>query len=455
MENMIQKQVDVAIVGAGIAGLTAARELKKAGKSYTILEARERVGGRTLEGELAGQVFDLGGQWVGPQQKRIMKMLGELGLETFPQYTEGFQLLEMGGKVGKYKGVIPRLPIFALLSADRGIKKLNRMAGALDKERPWDFVHARELDEISVEDWILQNIKIKKSRELIRIGVRAINSVEASEMSMLHFLSYIRGAGSFEQLADVEGAAQQDRILGGAFQIARKLAEIVGPENVVLSSPVRRIDQSEGGVRVYSLKAEVEARDVIVAMAPNMTLGIEFTPDPPAEYTALARRMPMGSVIKVLLAYERPFWRDNDFSGMAVSDKGPFGPVFDACLPDDPRGYLVGFLEGAEGRRFALETEEARKAAVIENLVRWFGAGAANPLAYVDKNWSLDPWSGGCYTGIMTPGTMSTYGRFIREPFGRIRWAGTETATEWMGYLDGAVESGERAVREILSVPGD
>ena len=391
---MRKKQTDVVIVGAGISGLTAAYELKKAGKKTLVVEARDRVGGRTMPGELQGQPFDLGGQWVGPEQRRIMQLCADLGLETFPQYDSGYQLLEMRGKVGKYKGVIPKLPIFALLSADRAIKRINRIASELELLSPWNAPFAEKLDGITAETWIRKNVRTETARELIRIATRAIFSAEPSEVSMLFFLSYIRGAGSLEQLADVQGAAQQDRIQGGAFQIALRLAERVGKASILLNSPVRSIEQSARGVRLISDRWDIQAKKAIVALSPNLILGINFGTQAPVERLALARRMPMGSVTKAIIGYERPFWRDSGMAGMAVSDKGPFGPVFDACQPGDSRGYLVGFLEGEEGRRFALSSEEERRKAIVATLVRLFGSEAARPTGYIEKNWTMDEWSG-------------------------------------------------------------
>lgn len=443
--------VDVAILGAGIAGLTAAYRLVQAGKSVLVLEGRDRVGGRTLEGRLLGQPFDLGGQWVGPDQTRIMALLKELELKTFPQYLQGLSLLELQGKITRYRGVIPRLSIFTLLALDRTIKRINRLAGLVDPVRPWDAPYARQLDLVSVESWLRSHVSSEKARAMVRILVRAVLSAEASEVSMQFFLTYIRSAGSLETLTDVEGAAQQDRIAGGAFQIARRLADRVGVERIRLNSPARRVEQSAEGVRVITPAGAIEARYAVLAMSPNLTLNIDFAPERPVLYDALARRMPMGSVTKALIAYETPFWRAKGLAGLAASDRGPFGPVFDAGLPDDPRGYIVGFLEGDEGRRFALRDEAGRRAAILKNLSEWFGPEAADAIGYIEKDWSVDPWSGGCYTGFMTPGTMTTFGAQLREPFGRIHRAGTESAVRWQGYFDGAVESGERVCAEILA----
>ncbi|MEQ9366489.1 MAG: FAD-dependent oxidoreductase, partial [Leptospirales bacterium] len=339
--------VDVAVLGAGIAGLTAAYRLSQAGKSVLVLEGRDRVGGRTLEGRLLDRSFDLGGQWVGPGQNRILALLKELELETFPQYLRGDSLLELQGRIIKYSGVIPRLSLFTLLALDRTMKRVNRMAAKIDPARPWDAQDARELDLVSVEGWLRSHVSSTRVRVLVRMLVRAVLSAEPSEVSMQFFLTYVRSAGSLETLTDVDGAAQQDRIVGGAFQIARRLAGRVGLDRVLLNTPARRIEQSETGVRILSAGGRViEARFVVLAMSPNLTLKIDFAPERPPLYDSLARRMPMGSVTKALIAYAAPFWRAKGFSGLVASDRGPFGPVFDAGLPDDDRGYLVGFLEG-------------------------------------------------------------------------------------------------------------
>lgn len=447
---------DVVIAGAGISGLYTAKLLKDAGIPVIVTEARERVGGRTLEGSIAGRSFDLGGQWIGPGQKRINKLCKELGLTVFPQHEEGYQLLEISGKLSKYKGVIPKLPVFALLSADRAIKKINQKAAGLDRSRPWQHAEADALDRLTAEDWIRSEIYTEKARELIRMAVRAIVSAEPSEISMLFFLYYVSQAGSVEQLADVKDAAQQDRIQEGAFQIARRLAGFLTGDELLLNSPVRRIDQSSpDSITVEAGELKIRASKAVVALSPALTTSIEFSGslnEPVrAGRLALARRMPMGSVIKVMVAYDRPFWRENEMSGMVVSDEGPFGPVFDACFPGDPRGYLVGFIEGEQARKYALNSEEERKSAVTACLVRWFGNQALALTGYTEKNWIADPYSGGCYTGLMIPGTLTSYGKTLREPCGNLHWAGTETATEWTGYFEGALEAAERVAGEICN----
>jgi monoamine oxidase len=161
--------------------------------------------------------------------------------------------------------------------------------------------------------------------------------------------------------------------------------------------------------------------------------------------------MPMGSVIKCIAAYEKPFWRSRGLSGEGFSEVGPLTVTFDDSPHDGSQGALIGFILGDAAREWSGADEEARKEAVLNCWTRLFGAAAARPVAYVDKDWPAEEWSRGCYVGVMPPGVMSQCGAALREPCGRIHWAGTETANEYAGYLDGAVESGYRASAEVLS----
>jgi monoamine oxidase len=159
----------------------------------------------------------------------------------------------------------------------------------------------------------------------------------------------------------------------------------------------------------------------------------------------------MGACIKCMAFYEEPFWRAAGLSGSAVSDPGPLSIIFDNSPPDGSPGIVVGFLEGHWARELGRAGPEERRAAVLENLARLFGPQAAGPERYMERNWTDEEWSRGCYVGYTGPGVLTAYGPALRAPIGPVHWAGTETATVWNGYMDGAIQSGERAALEVLA----
>jgi len=445
------EQTDVCIIGAGLSGLRAAQRLTERGLRVILLEARARVGGRTMGGELCGHAIDLGGQWVGPTQTRVVALCKELGLELYPQYAEGRRLLEMAGKLRNYKGTVPRMSILGLLDADRAMRHLNAAARELNPAEPWNAEHAGRWDRMTVDQWMQKTLWTRGGRSLMQIVIRALYTCEPHEVSLLSVLSYVAGAGRIETQTEVHGdGAQKLKVSGGAFQLAERMSKLLPPGAIRLGVPVYAVDQNASGVVVRHAKGEVQASRLIVAIAPAVAARIDFGYTLSAARMQLHSRMPMGSVIKALVAYEKPFWREQGLSGEAISDHGLFGPIADATPPGSPHGFLVGFFAGDRGRELAGAPEPVRRDAAVQCLQRYFGPQAASPIGYVDKDWMSDPWSLGGYTGSMAPGTLMAYGPALRAPCGRIHWAGTESATRWLGYMDGAIESGERAANEVL-----
>jgi monoamine oxidase len=443
-----RRSADVVVVGAGLAGLTAARRLRAAGHSVIVLEARRRVGGRTWTKRVQGVPVDYGGQWIGPQQRRIAALAKAMGVRTFKTWNTGLNVYDRGGALATYTGTIPPAQPAALGDIAAALGSLNAMAAQVPLAAPWGAAAAREWDGQTLESWKLANMTTDEGRDLLDLSIQAVFAGEPRDVSLLHVLFYIHSAGNFDNLINVENGAQESRFVGGSQLVSRRLAQRLG-RRVVLGSPVRRISQGRRGVVVESDRLVVEARRCIVTAPPALAGRIDYEPLLPARRDQFTQRFPMGSVIKCHAIYDRPFWRDDGRTGQVTSDTGPVKVTYDNSPPAGRPGVLLGFIEGEEARRWGPRRTSARRAAVLGQFARWFGAAARSPRAYVEQNWMKEEWSRGCYGAWAPPGVLLDYGPALRAPVGRIHWAGTETATEWCGYMDGAVQSGERVAAEV------
>jgi monoamine oxidase len=444
-------RVDVIVVGAGFAGLTAARKLKQRGKKVIVLEARNRVGGRVKAGMLAGRPIDVGGMWVGPTQTKILETIRGYGLQLVPQYTTGKNILEASGKRSMTDGETLGFESATQAEYDRVIRELTKLSDQVPLEAPWTMQRAEEYDHITAKEWFQAQTKDKTLIAFLEEYTRAIFTADAYQISFLYFLFYMRSGDNFEVLYGFENAAQAWTVNGTLHQVASRIAAELG-EAVVLEAPVRAISQGTAGVLVKSEKGDWQGDYAIVAVPLPLSARITYEPVMPAERDILTQHMPMGSVIKYWVAYEKPFWRERGLNGMLQSDEPPSQFIScDMTPPEGRPGFLAGFIEAHNAMKWTGRPQEERKKLVIGRLVSFLGPEAAHPVDYEDQDWPADPWSRGCYGASMAPGIMTTVGRIIRQPHGRIHWAGTETSERWMGYVDGAVRSGERASAEVLT----
>jgi monoamine oxidase len=445
----------VVVVGAGLAGLAAARRLTARGVETVVLEARHRVGGRT-EGHVLddGTPLELGGQWIGPTQNRMYELVDELGLEHFRTHNdEGELLLDLGGRqtrVKPHRGATPRLGPFALADLAQGIARFTRLANRVGLVEPWRSPNAAVQDGQTFETWIRRNLRTPTGRAYFRVACEALFSAESTDLSLLHALFYAHSGTDLETLLSVDRGAQQDRIVGGSIRIAGTMAEQLGTR-VRLGSPVRTIAQDDGGVVVTTRAGEsVTGSHAVVTLPPTLAGRLEYDPPVPSWRDQLTQRLPAGSVMKAYAVYDEPFWRVDRLNGQAVSDTGPVKVTFDNSPPSGSPGVLMGFVEAGDGRRLARWTPQERRAAVLACFVRYFGPRAASPREYLERDWMAEEYSRGCYGAHFTPGVWTHYGPALREPVGRIHWAGAECSPVWNGYMEGAVRSGEDAAEEVL-----
>ncbi|HEY0973797.1 MAG TPA: flavin monoamine oxidase family protein [Solimonas sp.] len=454
MSNTNFPDVDVVIVGAGLAGLTAARQLVAAGRTVRVLEARDRVGGRTLNhavtapGAQPGTIVEVGGQWVGPTQDRVLALIDALGLKTFKTWGIGKSVDLRNGKRTEYGGRIPPGAMLGAVEAQIALWRLNRMARQVPPDAPWKAPKASQWDSQTFQTWMDRNLYTRNGRALLQLVVEAVFSVQPRDLSLLHVLFYIRSAGSLEKLVETDGGAQESRIVGGSQRICLEMAAALG-DRIRLNAPVLRIEHDADGVTACGDDFRVRARRAIVAIPPTLAGRIRYAPALDGLRDQLTQRMPMGTVIKVQCVYDKPFWRNAGLNGQATGDIRPVKVAFDNSPPDGHVGVLMGFIEGEDGRRAQRQTVEQRRQATIDCFASWFGEAARHPVEYIERNWSAEEWSRGCYAGYFPPGVWSDFGPALRAPIGRLHWAGTETAEIWNGYFDGAVRSGERAAQEV------
>ncbi|MDI3404232.1 flavin monoamine oxidase family protein [Streptomyces cavernicola] len=454
-------EVDVVVVGAGLAGLSAARRLVAAGRTVTVLEARDRVAGRTHGGFLGnGTPVELGGQWVGPTQDAVLGLIDELGLETFPSFDEGQYLTVLDGKVIPYTDESYGLPPRSAAEVARLWTELETRAATVAVEAPWETEGAEGLDRGTLDSWLVEHTEDDVARRFFRRIVPSLFSAETPELSLLHFLFYVKSGTSLTALMTTTGGAQESRVVGGTHRIAERMAAELG-DRVRLNAVVRTVRQDESGVVVeyesdsVTARRAVTARHAVVAVPQTLAGRIRYVPPLPALRDGLTQQMPAGSVIKFQIGYDTPFWREEGLNGLVLS-LDP-GDAFDVVLDNSPQdascGVLVGFFEGAHARRAGLLSAEERRQLVLSSLVKYFGPKAAHPFDVVELDWSAEEFTRGCYGGRLAAGAWTQYGAALSAPVGRIHWAGAETAAIWNGYMDGAVRSGHRAATEILDKP--
>lgn len=454
---MTERTADVIIAGGGLSGLAAARMLVAQGHSVLVLEANDRVGGRTKIVKMGASTFDHGAQWLGPTQHRMLALMQELGIRTYPTYCDGRKVLEADGRISTYKGSIPSLGLVNLIYMQLGLMKMDRMQKTVVPDAWWKTPGAEELDATTVDTWKRKMVPTRAARLAFDSACQTIFGAEPSEISVLYFLAYLRAAGGFMSLIEIRNGGQETKIYGGAGQVAQIFGRELG-DRIVLQAPVRSIEQTATGVLVTADGMIARGRRVIVAMPPSMAGRISYTPRLPADREQLQLRTVMGATTKCFALYDRPFWRERGFSGEAVSSDSPCAVAFDnSVVGADGRieqPALLGFMVGARARSWSMRPAEERKAAILESFARYWGPEAKNPKHYEEKDWSAEPFIGGCPVANPSSGATIQFGATLRQPVGHIHWAGTETSDTWNGYMEGAVLSGERAAKEVAAALG-
>ena len=453
MAHPPRHEADVIIVGAGLSGMVAARKVLDAGLTPLILEADERVGGRILtQAAMPGVPVELGAQWIGDTHHRMFRLAAELGVETYPQYDEGETSYDLAGS-----GVLRENEFHARFTAELKelelvLRRLDVLAADVPVEAPWQAPRALEWDAVTAGAWYDAQGLSPVARTLLEICTVGILAVPTAEVSFLHLLFTIQTCGVTSELfAESEGGAQTTRFIGGTSEIPNRLAALVGA-HIVLDVPVQLIEHTADSVTVHCRGGLVaRGRRVIVAISPTLAGRIMYDPPLPGIRDQLTQRLPNASAMKAFFVYGEPFWRADGFNGQLISDVGPARMSNDTCIPGDDHGVILLFLEGDQARTFGRLPEAQRREALTAELVRHYGGAAAEPVFYVDGEWSERQWTRGCYNANHGPHVWTTYGPALSAPVGVIHWASTDTATYWSAYMEGAVDAGERAAQAVIS----
>lgn len=447
---------DTIVIGAGVTGLTAAWRLTQAGQDVLVLEARDRVGGRLRTERHGDTDFEIGGQWISPDQSALKAMVDELGLPTFARYRDGDSLyVNAAGDALRFAG--DTMPVSATTNSaiDDLVAKLDALAAQMDPDRPWEHPDAAALDKVTFAQWLEQQTDDAEARDNIALYIGpAMLTKPAYSFSALQAVLMAASAGSFSNLVDADYILDR-RVDGGLASVPRELAARLG-DRIRLSADVTGIDRSGARPVVHVNGESHDAANVILALPPTHVSRIRITPELPADHRHARQHQSFGLVIKVQVEYATPFWRDEGLSGTGFGPYQLVHEIYDNTVPDPSgdgasTGMLVGFVSDVNADTLGRLGDDERRSRILASIAAYFGPRAEQPIVYVESDWQHQELTGGAYATSFAMGFLTRYGTYLREPVGPLRFGSSDVAGLGYHHVDGAIRMGTLLAEQILA----
>ncbi|MBP9742677.1 MAG: FAD-dependent oxidoreductase [Burkholderiales bacterium] len=423
---------EIVIIGAGFAGLYSAFLLQESGYKVTILEARHRIGGRTLTQDNV----ELGGDWISSLHPRMMKLCKRFNLSFSPQLEEGKvvryfdqQRDELEEKPNVQKNTTNIFTPY--------IEQFDQLVNDLD------FFKSQHLDQISFYDWCTENIQNPTVLKTFNYSFNSLICVNPKAASMFFWLYFLKSCGGYRALTGVKNSAQEFHINGGTVILANELAKGL---NIVYNSEVIHIEKNNDIYRINTKnQLTYYAAKVVSAIPLQLIPGITWNPRLIQDRVSFYQSLQMGYITKVIIQYETPFWTQNGYNAHIVSDTAPIHLCYD--VSNNKFHALAIFI--IDHKCYTNEEILDQLAFLLKNNL------AKRPKKIYIKNWVNDEFSKGGYFCVPPIGSLTKNYRYLTEPEGEIYFVGTETASQWMGYIEGALESAERLLFQIKNNLGN
>lgn len=446
---------DCVVIGAGLAGLTAATKLVAMGHDVVVLEARDRVGGRIENATLSeGEVVELGGQWIAPSHRRMFDLVKDFELQLIePQ--DGDVSVKLGGSVAQVPNrdeLEASLNPFEVADLGEGLARFRRLADRVTKQPTWAQANHAWLER-PLTRWISSNLRTPAATEWFTKVFHTAFGVDAEQVTLIEGLQRANQGADMEAMIAVNGGVTQRRVDGGAAVICERMAAALG-DRVLLGVPVTGISEDAAGVTVTTADGTTHtATTVINTMPPKLAVALPHTPALEPWRQESADKVPAGQVIKAFLVYPEPWWRGKGRSGQMGADSGAVRVSFDTS-PDGGRGVLMGFFEGSEAEGYAHRSQTLRQRAFADAVAVAFDDPEREHEAveYLDRDWSAEEFTKGCHGAHFAPGVWTAAGPALAVPHGAVLFAGAEYSAKHNGYMEGAVRSGELAAAEAAKL---